>query len=341
MTHDLVSVIIPTRNRSALLRETLQSVQFQTHSALEVLVIDDAGEDDTEFVVQQLSGSDSRIRYIRLTERKGAPHARNFGIRQCSGAYVQLLDSDDLLHREKFRVQVELLKAAPDADLAVCQTALFKSRPGDLDILWNRLEGDPLERHLKHDNVWVTVGPLWRREAFEKFGGHDESLPTSQDYEHATRALILGAKPILHRHLLAFYRVHGGPTIGSETLESRTEVHWNVFRSFEGLLNKRGLPTEANRTVMAENYLWVANRALEEGRSELATSALRSAADIDPDEGRRNEVQAVLRSGGSALAEFFEAPRYDRAIREAWWGHVTVREEPVLEIPRQRRYGRV
>jgi hypothetical protein len=329
------------------LAESLCSAQLQTYDDLEVLVIDDGGTDDTEGVVARATASDRRLRYIRLAQPSGAPVARNVGLRESAGEFVQFLDSDDLLHREKFRVQVELLRADPGADVAVCQTFLFKRLPGDFDILWNRLDGDPLLRFLRHDMPWVTVGPLWRRTALERFGGHDESLPSSQDYEHATRALILGARPIVHRHPLAYYRVHGAPTIGSETAGIREDVHLKVFGLFRDLLVAEGKLLREFREELAQDFVWVSERAWEAGNPAICLSGLEAAVKLDQAPGRSAALQELLVAlqqpqgqDGSAVRERFRRLEYDRGVRERWWGHVTVRDEPVEAIPPAPRYRR-
>lgn len=346
MESGLVSIIIPTRNRASLLGEAVRSAQSQSYDRIEILIVDDAGEDETPALVQRLSSTDSRIRFWKLPERKGAPYARNLAVRESNGEFIQFLDSDDLLHPEKVRVQIGALSEHPDHDLAVCQVGLFRNRPGDTPLLWNRLEGDPLLRFLKHDNPWVTINPLWRRSALERFGAWDESLPSSQDYEHATRVLILGAKALLHRHLLGFYRLHGGPTIGSEAVSERDEVHLRVFEMLLGDLREHNALGIAAYEEMAQNFLWVAERALHASNYALAAKALSRAAEIDPDSDRASkasDLAAALVRGASALCEVSPSAlgiHYDRSVREDWWGHVTSAHEPLLPIPAAPRYRR-
>lgn len=346
MEPGLVSVIIPTRNRARLLGEAVRSAQLQTLDRLEIVVVDDASADDTPVVVERLAGSDSRVRYLGLPERKGAPHARNLGLAECKGEFVQFLDSDDLLHPEKLRVQRALLAEAPESDLAVCQVGLFRNRPGDTPLLWNRLAGDPLLRFLKHDNPWVTISPLWRRSTLDRFGHWDEGLSSSQDYEHAARVLIRGANALLHRHLLGFYRLHEGPTIGSDAVSERDEVHFRVFEMLLQELMSRNVLGETANDEMAQNFLWVAHRAFEAKNLALAVRALSKAAELD------SNVKRAAISKAFAVAWLADAPEqvicaewppaleYDRKVREAWWGHITTAHEPILPIPASPRYRR-
>lgn len=88
----LFSVIIPTYNRIALLREALDSVIAQTFTDYEVIVVDDGSTDDTPGVIASYG---DRVRFFRQ-ENRGPGQARNLGIQNASGEYVAFLDSDDL-----------------------------------------------------------------------------------------------------------------------------------------------------------------------------------------------------------------------------------------------------
>lgn len=111
----LVSVIIPTYQRSALMRRAIESVRRQTHRNLEILVIDDASADNTEDVVRGII--DVRIQYIRHPKNKGVSAARNTGIRAAGGDYVAFLDDDDEWREDKLEKQLAAMEAY-DAVLA-------------------------------------------------------------------------------------------------------------------------------------------------------------------------------------------------------------------------------
>ena len=88
-----VSVIIPTYNRSNLVKEAVESVLQQTYTDFEVLVVDDGSTDDTRSVVKQIQ--DSRIKYY-YKDNGGQSSARNFGLIKAHGQYIAFLDHDDL-----------------------------------------------------------------------------------------------------------------------------------------------------------------------------------------------------------------------------------------------------
>ncbi len=114
-----ISVVVPTRNRSALLATTLRSALVQRGVDFEVLVVDEASTDDTLEVVD--SFGDARIRVIRHTTAQGVSAARNHGVAEARGAWIAFLDDDDLWAPEKLELQ---LRAAREtgACMGVCRT---------------------------------------------------------------------------------------------------------------------------------------------------------------------------------------------------------------------------
>lgn len=335
MTDSIASILIPTRNRAQLLTATLLSAQRQRLDSLEIVIIDDASEDETETVVQRTQALDQRVRYERLERRMGACRARNFGLELTTAPYVQFLDSDDLLHPEKLSVQVALLNQDPTADLAVCQVGLFLKSPGDTDRLWNTFRRrDVLTRWLVHDNPWVTVAPLWRRSALDQVGGFDESLETSQDFEHSSRSIALGANALLHPHLLAFYRLPSGPTIGTETLRLRNQAHLYVFRKLYEILHSRNELSQQHVRDLAESLLWVASNAVAMAELSVAREALEFACrllpDLPPDVRSLAGDLDVLRPK-DVLARI--EVHFDRSVREEWWGKTRISNEPLDPVP--------
>src|SRR5438045_3662637 len=120
-TSPLVSVVIPTRNRASMLPAAIDSVLSQSMSDLELIVVDDQSVDETEAIVGRYA--DNRIRYFKLSSRKGGSAARNAGIRAARAAYIAFLDDDDEWLPEKLDRQ---LIALGDAD-AILTNVRFKS----------------------------------------------------------------------------------------------------------------------------------------------------------------------------------------------------------------------
>lgn len=104
---EVVSVIITTHYRNDHLREAVESALEQTHSDMEIVVVDDSGEAHARRAVETYD-----VVYVAHEENHGTNTARNTGVQNATGRYVQFLDDDDRLHREKIRKQLEVFNAS-------------------------------------------------------------------------------------------------------------------------------------------------------------------------------------------------------------------------------------
>lgn len=117
MSHELVSVILPTYNRSKRVQNAINSVLQQTYTNWELLVIDDCSTDDTAEVVSAYN--DDRIKYVRLEKNGGVSNARNEGIKMAAGAYITFIDSDDEFLPTKIEKQYTWMKSSTDPLLKI------------------------------------------------------------------------------------------------------------------------------------------------------------------------------------------------------------------------------
>src|SRR5215510_8917300 len=211
-----VSIIIPVHNRTQLLQETLVSCLIQTYQDHEVIVVDDGSTEDVvkavEDVCANLNGS-SPIRCIRQPHL-GANAARNRGIKEAVGQFIQFVDSDDLLHPRKIETLRDLLVRYQNIDMVFGLDQYFHSRPGDMSVLWNTPEVTGyLDRFLWDDPVWSTGSPLWRRGALDRIGPWNDRLLCYQDWEFHIRALCRGIQYIHVPLVLQYIRNHPGARI--------------------------------------------------------------------------------------------------------------------------------
>ena len=106
--NELVSIITPSYNTAAFLRQTIESVRAQTYTNWEMLIVDDCSTDETDDVVA--SFDDERIRYFKNERNSGAAVSRNRALREARGKYVAFLDSDDLWTPDKLEKQVRFMQ---------------------------------------------------------------------------------------------------------------------------------------------------------------------------------------------------------------------------------------
>lgn len=92
----LVSIITPSYNSAKFIAETIQSVQNQTYSNWEMIIVDDASSDETENIVLSIIQNDSRIKFHKLSQNSGPAVARNIAIEKASGDFMTFIDADDI-----------------------------------------------------------------------------------------------------------------------------------------------------------------------------------------------------------------------------------------------------
>src|SRR5665647_803926 len=123
-----VSVIIPCYNQGHFLNESVGSVLAQTYTNWECIIVNDGSTDNTESIALARSQKDSRIKYIKK-ENEGLSSARNRGLDEASGDFIQFLDADDMIAPGKF---VASLNAAIGADVIMTDFKVFSKKGSEI-----------------------------------------------------------------------------------------------------------------------------------------------------------------------------------------------------------------
>lgn len=110
MKEGLVSIITPVYNAERYIKDTIKSVQAQTYSNWEMLLIDDCSTDSSADLIKEAQADDNRIKYVKLDKNSGAAVTRNTGLSIAEGRYIAFLDSDDIWKPEKLKTQMDLLE---------------------------------------------------------------------------------------------------------------------------------------------------------------------------------------------------------------------------------------
>ncbi len=341
----LVSIIIPTFNRRELLSEAIGSAMRQSYDRLEIIVVDDCSTEDVEGLVRRFSSMDSRVRFFRRAKNGGVASSRNVGIERASGEFVQFLDSDDLYHAEKTRVQVEAHATDPGKDFVVCQSACFNSVPGDMFTLWNTFVGDePLMRYAKHNLPWQTGAALWRRNSLDRFGHFSPGCRFGEDTELFFRALAMGAKVRMIPMVLQFYRFHDGGQLSRTFDWASHRMHRDVFLPIAATLEQRGALTSELAREIRTTLVRIAWECLGVGAADNSADVLRAAAEIG---GGNGSAELLLRAAAEvsegkeagALFEHLKRSGHDWTVRGKWVNTHLVYNEPLEPVPTRRRYG--
>ena len=204
----LFSIVIPTHNRAALLRESLASVWDQTCTDYEVIVVDDGSVDGTRAYLDELGG---RVRAIHQPQQ-GPGAARNAGIRAASGEYVAFLDSDDRWYPWTLEVMREVIDRARRPVLIIGRTHEFR---GDDTPAVQRapLRYSAFPDFLSSAAVPVATGSgtaVVKRSALADVGGFTERIVNCEDHDLALRLGAHEGFAVVHDPVTVAWRRHAG-----------------------------------------------------------------------------------------------------------------------------------
>lgn len=187
-TSQRVSVIVPTYNRAAAVERAVASVLAQTHTDLELIVVDDGSTDDTGARLATIA--DDRLRIVRQ-DNAGVAAARNRGLREARCDLLAFLDSDDLWRPGKLACQIEALTTAPPS-AGLCVTAVEVVGPDQSREIRHSPGGRLFEPLLLTNSIHAVLSSgLIRRAVFEAVGGFDPRLPAIEDWDWLQRAARL------------------------------------------------------------------------------------------------------------------------------------------------------
>lgn len=223
----LVSVVLPTRNRMALLPDALASVRRQTYSNLEIVVVNDGSTDGTREFLRDLADEDERIRVIDRTVGGGAPAARNRGILASRGEFVAFQDDDTYWSPRKIeRLVGAILTASPGVGFAYSPYESI-NLDGTRSVIAYSFSND------KYRGPWRvgTCSVIARRSALIAAGLFDEALPRVQDVDLWIRVLASTDYVFVPEILARTRRVEGGISANREALRTAIEAISEKHRS--------------------------------------------------------------------------------------------------------------
>lgn len=238
-----VSIIIPHYNRVAFLKQTLQSIMFQSYQDWEVIIVDDYSGLDCINIVKKFIANESRIiLFTKTNQTKGASASRNIGLDIASGQYVFFLDSDDILAPFALEQRLEpFLKSNFKLHAVLAPTLLFNNFPGDKQEAWSIFDNriNLLNEFLNGHSYFNTMSAIWLKSFIVEIGGWNENLSSYQDWEFHIRALLKG---FLYKEIPEydnFYRTHSDEqSIAGRFFNDDIAIgRFNAFKTVFSLLN--------------------------------------------------------------------------------------------------------
>jgi hypothetical protein len=235
-----VTVIMPTRNRPELVRESIASVVGQDYPGqIECIVVHDQEPPDEDLT--QLGTARRAVRVAANKHKPGLAGARNTGLELAHDEFIATCDDDDTWHAAKLRLQIGRLLGEPD--LLVVGTGIRLLLPGGRIQEWpGRAEEISYQLLLRNRVKELHSSTLvMRREAFAKAGGYDEELPHGhgEDYDWVLRAARAGrvglvTEPLadIRKNTASWYRGVSETVLPS--LEYMLDKHPDFTRSRRG-----------------------------------------------------------------------------------------------------------
>ena len=236
-----VSVIIPTFNRLSLISRAIDSVLKQTFKPFEIIVVDDGSSDNTSTFIK------NNYKSVKLIKQKnlGVSKARNVGIKNSSGDWIALLDSDDEWKKNKLEVQI---KSLSEYDYySVCHT----------NEIWirNGTRVNQKKRHQKYGgNIFdkcldiCRISPssiIFQKNIINEVGWFDENLSICEDYDLWLRITANFKILFIDKPLIIKYGGHS-----DQLSKSVTGIEAYRIKSLENLLSNTRLIKDYKRLAI-------------------------------------------------------------------------------------------
>ncbi|MEA5051126.1 MAG: glycosyltransferase family 2 protein [Oscillospiraceae bacterium] len=234
----LVSVVVPLYNTDeGYLRDLIGSVRAQSYRNWELCLADgsDAAHGSVGDIARESAAADARIRYKKLEKNEGIAGNRNAAVRMSSGAYVGLLDHDDLLAQSALYDVVEAINAT-GADFLYSDEATFVNKPSDSRSMHFKPCFSP--DFLRGCN-YICHFSVIRRSLLDETGLYDPAFDGSEDYDFTLR-VTEKAKKIHHiAKPLYYWRIHAGSVAAD--ISAKPYAYDAARRSVQAHLDRTGL----------------------------------------------------------------------------------------------------
>lgn len=200
MEISLISIVIPCYNHGKYLEEAFNSILIQSYTHFECIIVDDGSTDNSRVIAEKICEVDARFSYHYIPN-SGLSRARNFGIRQSKGKYIQFLDADDKIQVHKLKESVITLDENPKIDIVYTYALYFDTKtPNDL---WpNRIFTDE-EWMLKKNgfgkdilpplliwNIMPVSSPVLRMTLINQIGCFSPFLKAFEDWDYWIRCAL-------------------------------------------------------------------------------------------------------------------------------------------------------
>ena len=259
---------MPAYNHEDYIADAVRSVLDQTHSDLELIIIDDGSTDNTRRILRGFS--DSRVRY-QYQENQGAHRALNKGISLATGDVIAILNSDDVYLPNRLEKCLAYLQLHPDVAAVLTRVAGIDAKGKPLRkhhsphikawMNWYKqalklFKSDAFFPNTFSKNILITTSNLViRKSAFGDVGGF-AALRYAHDWDMLIRLSSLFNLHLMDEILLE-YRIHDANTVHEDNSEAkvRFEVNWLILENIRRLSNSGQFPEYMEHLLRENHYV--------------------------------------------------------------------------------------
>jgi len=179
-----ISIIICSYNRAQYIEKAIRSILDQTFTNFEIIVIDDASEDNTENIVRDLTQKDQRIKYFKNENNLGISKSRNKGVSLAQGEYIAMLDSDDYwIDNNKLLKQVDILEEDKNIGLIGSDVLCVDQNGKELKKHYYKSRDSDIRKKILCKNQFAQSSVVFRKKIFNEVGKYNESLDVCEDLD--------------------------------------------------------------------------------------------------------------------------------------------------------------
>ena len=218
MISPTLTIIMATYNRAHFIVEPLKSIQAQTFSDWECLIIDDGGTDNTKEVITSILEQDQRFQYVKRPDSyvKGLPGCRNYGLDLAQGKYIIFFDDDDIVHPENLKIGIEVVETN-NVDFCHYQKLSFRNEKpiinNDSIAISESLTLENIKKVVTQEIGLASCTVLWKKRCFEKIR-FNESLMYAEEWECFTKIISKNFNGLIISNVLYYNKKHPNSNTG-------------------------------------------------------------------------------------------------------------------------------
>jgi glycosyltransferase involved in cell wall biosynthesis len=274
---NLISIIIPVKNRASLIGYTLNSIFAQTYKLFEIILVNDASTDNLEEALKPFM---SNIILIQ-NEGRGPGSARNTGLKHASGDFVKFFDSDDLMSENSLEIQLQILVSSDKSYItspyiyATERNHIWYSEPEIILNYYPKATTKPLS-HWMIGGLFIPIpSMLFRKDFLDQVGLWPEDIITSEDWLYLWRIAQLEEFPAHTDQTVFIYRLHGDQSTGDHLdALTRDQEKFRILKIIDKTLFGNEKYSWLDRKMFRIKYYQMATVTKDDSfRSELIHAA--------------------------------------------------------------------